>query len=339
MTTFPIMDRGVTIHDYIPGQPIPAIIKDPGSGEIIVNPLKKYVKPYTLSIEGASLSLAPGEISDPIPMVLDNKGHFEILEAFFKSSQPEGFTVHLFDADNRSFLMNREIHVATFASGGGTSTLYEVFGPVGSAGRPFRWAESFFMNVEEHGKVIFAVFRNLSPNVNVIRFNLHGLRWYNMQAPQKVADRMQEIYRTRFRTMPFFYTTDGFITVPAGATQSFTVRLTDEAWTEWVKSMVVKTADFRTRVSEVSTQRSYMANVDKSTPGFVPDVNVFGDGEFPFLNWETQLFEPNFKLAFEIDNTLGPDNTIWITLGCRKILADPHETTLQRPGTASGGGM
>lgn len=336
---YPLLDRQVTIHDYVPGQPIPALIKDPASGRIITNPLKKYVKPYTLSIEGGSLSLAPNEISDPIPMVIDNKGHFEILEAFFRSSQAEGFTVMLFDPDNRPFLMNREIHVATFASGGGTATLYEIFGSVGSAGRPFRWPESLFMNIEEHGRAIFAVFRNLSPNTNVIRFGLHGLRWFNMQAPQKIADRMQQIYRTRFRTMPFFYTTDRFLSVAGGGSGDFTIRFTDEAWTEWVKSMAVKTADFNVRIMETSTQRSYMADVDKDTPGFVPDVNVFGDGEFPFLNWETHLFEPNFKLTFQIANPGQGVNTIWITLGCRKILADPKETSLIRPGTATGGGM
>jgi len=340
---YPRLDRQVTVHDYIPGQPIPAMIKDPAGDRIITNPLLDWVKPFTLSIEGETLTLPASttpQPSEPIPMVIDGKGHFEIMQAFFKSQRSEGFTVQLFDADMRPLLMNREVHVATIASGGGTSTNYETFGAAASAGRPFRWPETFFMNVEEHGRVIFAVFRNLSTSSNVIRFGLHGQRWFHMQAPQGIANRMQQIYRTRFRTMPFFYTTDGFVSVVADATTEFTIRFTDEAWTEVMKIMSVSTNSFLVRIRETATNKPFMSDVVPATQGFVHSLCAFGDGEFPFLHWDTDVFEPNFKLTFQFRNTIvSATNVIWLTLGCRKIMPDPQETRLLRPGVATGGGM
>src|ERR1700675_953186 len=121
--------RDFTTHDYIPGQPIPTWIKHPETGLIVVNELKRYVKPFWLVPEDTNsfasdsgiLSLNAGEVSDFYTLTVDGKGHFEIFDAFFTSSEPEGFTVELFDPGNlgseRPVLMNREVHVATIASG------------------------------------------------------------------------------------------------------------------------------------------------------------------------------------------------------------------------------
>ena len=338
----PLIGRGVSVKDYIPGQPIPDVIIDALSGRPVVNPLKKFVKPYTLSIEPEVITLpASQEPTDFIPMPIDGKGHFEVMHGFFKSEQPEGFTVRIFDPDQRPLLHqpNRELHVATIASGGGTATLYEVFGAVGSAGRAFRWPETFFMDEKFAGKCLFVQFRNLSAVENDIRFSLHGLKWYHLQAPQKVAERMQQIYRSRFASMPFFYTTDQFVTIPSGTDETdplkVTIRFTDEAYTEWIKSMVVKSdpdQEFRVRISETASNKRYMED-------FLPDSQVFGDGEFPFLNWETAVFEPDFQITLELTNAGAEDLDVYLTLGCRKILPDPVETSLIRPGVAPGGGL
>lgn len=325
------IDRDVTVHDYIPGQPIPILIKDPRTGEIFMNPLKKWVKPFTLTMEPSELTLPAFGISEPIPLPIDNKGHFEVIDAFFTSQQAAGFTVLLQDPDNRPILMNREIHAATIASGGGVLTNGGAI-TTGDAGRPFRWPESFWMNIEGHGKAIFAVFRNLSSQSNKIRFALHGLRWYCLQAPPKIAERMQQIYHARFRTMPYFFTTDKFISLSGGASGSFTVRFGDEAWTEISKLMAFSTAfdinatqnDFDVRISETTTSKRFMNDL-------ISRNLVFGNGEFPMELWESDLFEPGYRLTFELKNNSQSANDIWITMGSRKIFPDPKEEALARP--------
>ncbi len=327
--------RDFTTHDYIPGQAIPTWIKDPDSGLVVVNELKKYVKPFWLTTDPNPITLAAGELSDWIPMVIDGKGHFEIFDAFFVSQRAEGFTVELFDPGNqgreRPILMNREVHVATIASGGGTTLPLTGSLPVSSSpGRPFRWPQSFFMNVVSGTGAIMARFRNLNTTQsNQIRFTLSGRRWYHLQAPWKIANRMEEIFREGARTFPYFFTTDGFVTLTALGTASPVVRFGDDGFVEWSKGMAVSTGGFTVRILETATQKRLMES---------PVINTlaFGNGEFPFLMWEDALFEPNYQLTFELVDLSNAANTIWITLGCRKIKVDPKELETIRPGTSPG---
>lgn len=327
--------RDFTTHDYIPGQPIPTWIKDPDSGLVVVNELKKYVKPFWLTTDPDPLTLAAGEVSDWIPMVIDGKGHFEIFDAFFVSQRAEGFTVELFDPGNqgreRPILMNREVHVATIASGGGTTLPLTGSLPVASSpGRPFRWPQSFFMNVVSGTGSIMARFRNLNTTqTNQIRFTLSGRRWYHLQAPWKIANRMEEIFREGARTFPYFFTTDQHVSLTALGTSSPVLRFGDDAFVEWSKGMAVSTGGFTVRILETATQKRLMES---------PVINTlaFGSGEFPFLMWEDALFEPNYQLTFELVDLSNAVNVIWITLGCRKVKVDPKELETIRPGTSPG---
>lgn len=343
----PYAGMDFTIHDYIPGQPIPTLIKDPGNGRVFINPLKQWVHPFWLVTEPAVLTLAAEAVTDLIPMPLDNKGHFEIVDAFYQSSQAAGFTVELFIPGNvqasitpalRPFLMNREIHVSTFASGGGTTPAYETI-TGGNAGRPYRWPETYFLNMDDGAKCIFARFRNLSTSENVIRFALHGLRWNHIQAPTKVADRIQAIQRGRAPSFPFFYTTDALVELLASATTEFTIRFDDVSWTEVFKMSRVSTGRFTVLISESATGKRLMGGENATTAEIgipIRDDLVFGDGEFPFLMWESNLFEPNYKLTFELTDLTGSQNDIWLTLATRKIMYDPKDSRLLRPSEASG---
>lgn len=326
--------RDFTTHDYIPGQAIPTWIKDPESGLIVVNELKKYVKPFWLTTEDSEvITLAGDEVTDFIPMTVDGKGHFEIFDAFFKSSEPEGFTVEIFDPGNlgreRPLLMNREVHVATIASGEGTTIGGTTLNADGSAGRPFRWPQSFFMNVVSGTGTIMVRFRNLSSSENTIRFVLAGRRWYHLKAPWKIANRMEEIFREQARTFPYFFTTDQYVALEGSGSLAPIVRFGDDGYVEWCKGMAISDGEFAVRIVETSTQKRLMES---------PVINTlaFGTGEFPMLNWEESLFEPNYQLTFELDDLSGEDNVVWLTLGCRKIKVDQKELELIRPGTAPG---
>lgn len=338
---FPCPGREFSIQDYIPGQPIPALIldkDDPAEERVIVNPLKKWVTPFTMVTDPAVIVLGPGAVSDPIPMVIDGKGHFEIFDAFFSSSQPEGFTVSLFAADAfgpeaRPILMNREIHVATIASGEGTTLPSGVaFTDETSPGRPYRWPETFWLDVsqKQRGAMIVAVFHNLSASDNTIRFNLHGRRWYYMQAPYNVAKRMEEIFLGRPRSMPYFWTTDELVDITAGATpDDFQIRLGDDAWSELVKMTSFSTSAYDILLKETASGRKFMDSAIQSTL-------VFGTGEFPLTLAESTLLEPDMKLTASILYTSGSENVIWLTIAGRKIFEDPRDSMLLRPSDSPG---
>jgi hypothetical protein len=335
---FPQAGNYFSVHDYVPGQPIPTLIWSRELKRIVVNPLKKWVTPYTMVTDPSAITLEAGQVSDPIPMVIDGKGHFEIFDAFYSSSQPEGFTVTLFDADSfgqdqRPLLMNREVHVETIASGAGiTLPISGAFSKATSGGRPYRWSENFWMDVshEKRGAMIVAVFRNLSASENVIRFSLHGRRWYYMQATADVAARMEEIFRGRPRTMPYFWTTDENIKAVAGAAPvNYQIRMGDDAWSELHRLSIQSTAVFDFLLSETASGRKFMDQAIRSD-------QIFGSGEFPFILGESTLLEPNMKLTAQVTYPSGEDNDIWMTFAGRKVFEDPKDTTLLRPGTSPG---
>ncbi len=330
----PGASRDFSTHDYIPGQAIPTWIKDPVTGLVTVNELKRYVKPFTLTPDQNPITLAANDVSDWFTMTIDGKGHFEIFDAFFVSQRSEGFTVELMDPGNvgsdRPILMNREVHVSTIASGGAvTLPLSGTLTAASAAGRPFKWPQSFFLNVVEGGGTIMVRFRNLSSSSNVIRFSLVGRRWYQLKAPWPIANRMSEIFRQHARTFPYFFTTDAFVRLTALGTASFNMRFGDDAYVEWAKGMSFSTGRYTVRISETASGKRLME---------VPciDTLVFGPGQLPMLNWEEMLFEPNFQLNFELTDLSGETNDVWITLGCRKIKVDPRELELIRPGTSPG---
>lgn len=347
----PFARKGFSITDYTPGQPIPTLILDPDSrarNRVVVNPLKLWVRPFTLVTDPAVIQLAPGAVSDPIPMDIDGRGHFEIFDAFYQTDQPnDGFTVTLFDADTfgpdqRPILMNREVHVATIASGTGAKLpLSGSFPASTSGGRPFRWPETYWMDVSKpEGAQVVAIFRNLSANTQNLRFALHGRRWYYAQATEKVARRMEEIFRGRPRTLPFFYTTDQLPQLSANqGPVVFQMRLGDDAWTEWVNSTVVSTGLFNCTMQDGVDGRIVTGQPGAFPPTPIEDDLMFGSGEFPFMNWESTLMEPNFSLLPAFTDISGQANTIWLTLSCRKIFHDPRDVELLRPGTAPGDGV
>ena len=337
---FPDAGKWFSLHDYIPGQPIPALIWSKELGKVVVNPLKKWVRPYTLVTDPASIVIAPGGISEPIPMVIDGKGHFEIFDAFYSSSSASGFTVTLFDADSfgpsaRPILMNREIHVSAIASGGGVTLPISGAFSAGTsgAGRPYRWAETFWMDVskEKKGAMVVAIFRNLDTvNSNTVRFSLHGRRWYYVQAEYAVACRMEEIFRGRPRTVPFFWTTDEIVSLAASQGETdFQIRMGDDGWSELHKLSAVSTGLFNVSLEEQDSGQALMLQAIES------DL-VFGTGELPFILAESSLYEPNMRLTAELTETSGSPNTIWLTLAGRKIFSDPLDTALLRPGTSPG---
>jgi hypothetical protein len=333
LSRIPNVTREFDIQDYIPGQPIPTYIRNKATGRVMVNPLKMYVRPFTLTTEPYTVTLAANAISDPIPMTIDGKGHFEVCWASYYCDQREKFTIKLFDHESRMLLQNRELHIDNIASGGGaTASIEGALAAAGTGGRQYKWPESLWIDSKAGGKTISVVFRNLSSSPQIIKFALHGLRWFHTQAPQPVADRMEQIRMLKSRTSPFFYTTETNVALLTNASGSYDLRMTDEAWTEWCKATSVSTHHYNVRIRETTTRKFFMSRIMR-------DDLVFGVGELPFILWESSLFEPGYKLTFDltdIPDLQGTPNVIWITLGCRKYLMDPRDRKFLQPGKAAG---
>jgi hypothetical protein len=330
MRDVPRADRFANLWHYVPGQPVPILLRDPATGRVGINELKRYIKPFVLVTEPDVVTLQPGEVSKPIPMTINSDGNVEIMGAVYTSSEPEAFSVMIFDPDRKISLMNREVHVATIASGGGTVSFYEGAITDADAACYYRWPETLWMNSRRGGRALFVRFRNLSSRPNDVRFCLIGQRWYHVQAPPLIGRRMDEIYRERFRTFPYFQTTEQFVRLAGqgatGDSGEFDIRFTDEAHAEWTKSSVLATQcadDIMARIYEKTAGR-YLNETA------LPLTMLFGDGVFPFLLWESNLYGPNTKLIVELANYDSVAQDVWLTLGVRKVVTDPKEGYLAR---------
>jgi len=182
----------------------------------------------------------------------------------------------------------------------------------------------------KRGAMLVAVFHNLSASSNVIRFALHGRRWFFAQGEYEIMERMEEIFRSRPRTMPYFWTTDERVSLSALAGPTdFQIRMGDDGWSELHKFSAVSTGLFDVRLRETDSGQRLMQLPLRS------DL-VFGSGEFPLILAESSIFEENMKLTAELTDLSNGTNVIWLTLAGRKVFSDPLDAELLRPGTSPG---
>jgi len=323
------------INMPLPGAPIPTYLKEPGK-PMELNPLKRYAQPFTLTTEPEIVEVLPGRSSDPIPLPISNRGSYEIKYSFMTISvngielpsfDPTNYLVEvlLLDPSKRPFLMNEPINARTFCSRFG--------------GTPFVWPESFFMNVEDSGKALFAMFRVIETGADIpdpdvpiqIRFALHGTRYYFMQAPQKIQDQIMRRC-TRFpRTFPYFWTPQKDIVLealndPSGDDyKEVDIRVTDEADAEIFKiskasigvdldpiPFVTVNPPFSITFDEKAEDRPLMTGPIHST--------LLGNAEFPFLLFEPLFLEGNSQLRVGVQNLLTIRQRVWLTFAGRKLL-------------------
>ena len=286
-------------------------------GQVRVNPVKKYLRPYWLVTEPNVVPLPNPTVdprpSAPIPMLIDNQGPLEIYYSMFQSDGP--FTITMFDAEERRILSNRELHIRTFA---------------GTAERPLIWPEPLILHPEYHGKVVFVQFRNLAfgLDTNNVRFTLHGRRLFHYESPPEVMTAWREYCYNRRWSEPYFLTTDTnlVVTVPmgAGAIQSRTMRVTDDADFEWFKSMIATNPEvaapnfFDVRLREVANQRPLMNDFIRGQM-FFGDENLFLTGTLPMNLFEPTLFERNYKLELSIRQAIASNFEYFPTFIGRKI--------------------
>lgn len=297
------------------------LLRDTETGEIFLDPMKRYAKPYWLSTEPREITLnlaptpPPGAlVSAPIVMPIDHRAAYEIDYSYFKSDGD--FTIVIFDPNNRPVLMNREIHIRTIASGFGT------LGLPGPAGRPFIWPEPWYMFPSIGSRNFMVGFRDLTGLQNKVRFLLHGRMFHYGQSPEHVVKRYEDYYKNRPVTMPFFYTTNQIaaVTGVAGTETDFEIRIDDDADVLIYKMTAVSSFPFEFKIIEKMTNRELMTD-------FVRVDNGFGDGEFPYVLFEPLYYEAGTKLVLRIRKLTNDNDIIWPTFTSSKIF----RSTRKRP--------
>ncbi|MGH8898201.1 MAG: hypothetical protein ACRDZ4_14570 [Egibacteraceae bacterium] len=313
-------------------------------GTIKVDPAKRHIMPYWLVTEPeeitvpAATEMCPGvvrggNVAQPIPLPIDDKGPFEVCYSAFaakfaagpQAGQPtDQFMVVIFDPQYRPLLMNREIHARTLGGGFGSAPSGAGWGTAfaSAGGRPLVWPETFFMEPTQGGRCLFMGFRNLNTQPIKIRWTFHGVRYYHLQAyKEALAEKAKVVGRERF-TFPYFYTTDTNVRLEADAGAEYDIRVTDEADLEIFKMTHFSDAEFLWRIQEKAGKR-FLDSAGQSATGGPHGVHSsfgWGDAEFPFITFETMYYERNFKIMLALANTLSTEpNRIFATLISRKI--------------------
>lgn len=286
------------------------------NGNIVLNKVKRYLRPYWLQTEPEVVAL-PSRLINPqrsadIIMPVDNQGPVEIYYSMFEADGD--FMLTIFDPESRRVLMNREVHIRTVA---------------GTAQAPLIWKEPLVIYGGTDAKYLYVTFRNLETFTNNVRFSLHGRRLWFYESPKDVIDAWEEYLYTRRFTAPYFLTTASDITTLNGVldTPEAFIRNPDGTDFEWFKSAAI------VRNNEGNPKRDYeiriieQANTRPMMNDFILDTMVFGDdslspfptGLLPFNLWESMYFERNYKFRLELRELDVDSQSYFITLIGRQI--------------------
>lgn len=264
--------------------PLPVFIKK--ENKVFVNPAKKYVRPFWLATDPKEITLLANGTSDPIPMLIDQTGHFEI--AYALSQSTGAYKVEIFDAGRQYKWMNKPIHIDLIA---------------GTAQRPFIFPESYFLNVANGQRTLVAKFTDISGAGNSIRFSLHGRRFLYNEAPAEIYTKMSEYFQLKERTNLFFLTTEDLTTGLAGlATQNTEFRVTSDAYFEVLKMTAVEApvspatfTGYEVTLEEYATGRKLMNDAIRGD-------QVFGTAQYPFIPFESYLLERDYRIKMALKN-------------------------------------
>jgi hypothetical protein len=317
-------------------------------GRIIVDPGKHSIVPFTLTTEPETIrvpaatdmgngllaggvnmnvvGLDLGVASMPIDRypfeICFSAAYAQIASGPLTGQQTDEFTVKIFDAGQRSTIMNGECHARTIcggfgtAGGGGWGTSIESAG-----GRPFIWKETVLLDPGNKDRCIFVQFRNLLTVDIDVRFILHGVRYYSAAAFEDIVKTREAIAGKGRISWPYFYTLDqGCILLAANQSRELDLRMTDDSGVELFTMTKQSTAPFLWRLQEKVGKRFLDNSGPAAGGGGIHSDFGWGDAETPFIPYESLYMEQDDKLMLTLTNSLyDAQNRIFITLHARKI--------------------
>lgn len=273
---------------------------------VIINPLKRYIRPFWLQDVDNSAITVPAGGSSRLQFVVDTQGHFEIyyIMSIFTNVVPTNtITINIFDPGSRRFMMNRPISLATIT---------------GDAENPFYFPDSYYMDVSNGQRELVVELTNSGVGAANLRLLFFGSRYYHAEAPDYIQIKMMEYGAYKQLSQPFFLTTEADVVIPANSTLSGPsapiFRVTDDAHFEGLKRTV----------SQDGGEILFYQFFDIANQKFLSEQRIrvnseWGSGDFPFMEQSKLLIRRNQDLRIDVENISGTTSTTAFTLSGRKV--------------------
>jgi hypothetical protein len=291
--------QGVPLFDS-EGKPVPGVV---------INPAKPFVRAYW--IPGAqndgtvTITLAANGTVD-LDFVIDDQGHFDW--KYLLGVSDGAYVLKFFDVGKNRELQNRPVHSSLI---------------VGSAQRPFQLPESYFFNVGDSQRNLRCRIRDISGAQNVVRLSLHGRRFYHKDADPDVAMEMRKFFQSGEKPYSYFLVplesdpvTGAPPVLPANGTLTLSMQSDAGADTELVKWMSISTGAFSVNIFDRSKNKFLMND-------FIPNNDIFGNAEFPFILADSFLLERQKYLLFYLKDLSGSANTVYLAAAGRRLQLIP----------------
>jgi hypothetical protein len=214
------------------------------------------------------------------------------------------FTVRLEEMGEVRQLMNRDVHIRTFA---------------GVAQTPALLREPY-MFLSQHN--ISAQFNKTSAGATNCRMFLCGAEYFpwspefirRKRASEQLRSLIGKWMERRKYVTPFWLTTETPIDLAPNATGEFYLKIGDDGHFEGFTLARVSTGDFSWELSEPKTQQTIMN-------GTCTVANGLGDANFPTILPSAYLVPAGYRLRLQVTDLSGTNNEIFFTIAGRKIYA------------------
>jgi hypothetical protein len=272
---------------------------------LVINPVKPFVRgfwmPGMTPLGAASVVLAANGSAE-LEFLVDFSGHFEW--AYIMGVSTGVYSLKFFDVGRNRELQNRPI----------PSSLI-----VGSAQRPFRIPEPYFLNVGDSQRVVKCKILDLTGSQNTVRLVIYGRRWYHKEADPDVSVAMTQQLGEGDKPYSYFLapseadpTTGEGVVIPANGTQKFTFQSDAHSDTEITKWMGTAAGAATVTEFDNAKQKFLMNDV-------IDFQNCFGNAEFPFIPDDSLLLERQKYLIITVKDTSGAPNLVRLAAGGRRL--------------------
>ena len=281
---------------------------NPAKG-VVINPCKPFVRAYWIPgtpPDGTAVASLLAGGSAMLDFVIDDQGHFDWKTLVGVSTGP--YVLQFFDVGKNKELQNRPVHSSLI---------------VGSAQRPFVLPEPYFFNVGDSQRNLRCKITDISGAPNTVRLSLHGRRFYHKDADPDVAQAMRKYFAGGEKPYSYFLTplesdpnTGAPPVLAAGGKLALTLQSDAGADTELKKWMAVSTGAFTVNIFDRSKNKFLMNDV-------IPNSDIFGNAEFPFIPADSFLLERQKYLIFYLQDLSGAPNTVYIAAAGRRLQLIP----------------
>jgi hypothetical protein len=273
-------------------------------GEII-NPVKPFVRGFWMpgmTPLGSQVVTLAGNGKAELEFLIDFQGHFEW--AYIMGVSTGAYSLKFFDNGRNRELQNRPIHSSLI---------------VGSAQRPFKLPEPYFLNVGDSQRTVKCTITDLTGSTNTVRLVIYGRRWYHKEAEPDIAVAMTQ--QLGGGDVPYTYflapeendpTTGLGVLVPANGTRKLTFQSDAHSDTELTKWMAISTGPFT--VLELDNSKNKFLMNDE-----VHSDNAFGNAEFPFIPADSFLLERQKYLIMTVKDISGAPNRVTAAAAGRRL--------------------